>query len=183
MNNAAPHLQPHALIPDVYLAPITAFGDARGAFMETFRREWFPWVNWDKMQANCSISMAGVLRGLHFHHRQIDYWFVTRGTIRVALVDLRPSSPACLQGCTVEMGDNNRIGLFVPPGVAHGFYALTDITLTYLVNNYYDGTDELGVAWDEPAFGLDWGAEAPMLSARDLKNPRLSDIPPERLPR
>jgi dTDP-4-dehydrorhamnose 3,5-epimerase len=67
--------------------------------------------------------------------------------------------------------------------VAHGFYALTDITLTYLVNNYYDGTDELGVAWDEPAFGLDWGVSEPMLSARDLQNPRLADIPRARLPR
>lgn len=183
MNYPAFPLQPHAVIPDVYLAPITAFGDARGAFMETFRREWFPWINWDRLQANCSISAAGVLRGLHYHHRQIDYWFVTRGMIRVGLVDLRPSSPAYLQGCTVEMGENNRVGLFVPSGVAHGFYALTDITLTYLVNNYYDGADELGVAWDDPALGVDWGADAPMLSARDLKNPRLADIPPGRLPR
>ena len=103
--------------------------------------------------------------------------------IRVGLVDLRPSSPAYLRGTTLEIGDSNRVGLFVPSGVAHGFYALTDATLTYLVNNYYDGTDELGVAWDDPALGVDWNADAPMLSARDLKNPPLADIPAERLPR
>ena len=181
--SAASPLQPHAFIPDVWLAEVTAFGDARGAFMETFRREWFPWVNWDRLQGNCSLSSAGVLRGLHFHHRQIDYWFVTRGVIRVGLVDLRPSSPAYLRGTTLEIGDSNRVGLFVPSGVAHGFYALTDATLTYLVNNYYDGTDELGVAWDDPALGVDCNADAPMLSARDLKNPPLADIPAERLPR
>lgn len=176
-------LQPHETIPDVWIAPITAFGDARGAFMETFRREWFPWVNWDRMQGNCSISEAGVLRGLHYHHHQIDYWFVTRGVIRVGLVDLRPSSPAYRRGVTLDMGDINRIGLFVPSGVAHGFFALTDVTLTYLVNNYYDGSDELGVAWDDPALGIAWDAAAPILSPRDLKNPRLADIPAERLPR
>jgi dTDP-4-dehydrorhamnose 3,5-epimerase len=98
-------------------------------------------------------------------------------------VDLRPESPAYLQGTTVEMGESNRIGLFVPTGVAHGFYALTDVTLTYLVNNYYDGSDELGVAWDDPALGVPWEAQSPVLSARDLKNPPLADIPPERLPR
>ncbi|HYO89791.1 MAG TPA: dTDP-4-dehydrorhamnose 3,5-epimerase family protein [Candidatus Limnocylindrales bacterium] len=183
MHTPAPHLQPHAFIPDVWLAPITTFGDARGAFMETFRREWFPWVNWDRVQGNCSFSAAGVLRGLHYHHHQIDYWFVTRGDIRVALVDLRPSSPAYLRGTTLEIGDSNRVGLFVPSGVAHGFYALTDITLTYLVNNYYDGGDELGVAWNDAALNVDWGVEAPMLSTRDMKNPRLTDIAPERLPR
>ena len=176
-------LQPHEFIPDVWIAPITTFGDDRGAFMESFRREWFPWVSWDRMQANCSISAAGVLRGLHYHHRQIDYWFVTRGVIRVGLVDLRPSSPAYCQGTTLEMGDSNRIGLFVPSGVAHGFYALTDATLTYLVNNYYDGADELGVAWDDPAIGVAWEADEPRLSVRDQRNPRLADIPADRLPR
>lgn len=183
MSAAASPLQPHTFIPDVWIAPITTFGDARGAFMETFRREWFPWVNWDRMQGNCSLSAPGVLRGLHYHHHQIDYWFVTRGVIRVGLVDLRPSSPAYLRGTTVEMGDSNRIGLFVPSGVAHGFYALTEVTLTYLVNNYYDGTDELGVAWNDPALGVDWAADAPMLSSRDLQNPRLADIPADKLPR
>lgn len=176
-------LQPHPFIPDVWIMPVTAFGDARGAFMETFRREWFPWVNWDRIQGNCSLSAAGVLRGLHYHHRQIDYWFVTHGMIRVGLVDLRPSSPAYLRGTTLEIGDDNRIGLFIPSGVAHGFYALTDATLTYLVNNYYDGSDELGVAWDDPALGVEWNADAPMLSGRDQQNPRLADIPAERLPR
>ena len=183
MPESASLLQPHAFIPDVWIAPITAFADDRGAFMESFRREWFPWVNWDRLQGNCSISAAGVLRGLHYHHHQIDYWFVTRGMIRVGLVDLRPSSPAYRRGTTLDMGDANRVGLFIPSGVAHGFYALTDVTLTYLVNNYYDGHDELGVAWDDPALGVAWEADAPMLSARDLANPRLAGIPAERLPR
>ncbi|HLU11868.1 MAG TPA: dTDP-4-dehydrorhamnose 3,5-epimerase family protein, partial [Oceanobacillus sp.] len=59
----ASHLQALATIEGVYIAPIKAFADERGAFMETFRREWFPGVNWDRIQGNCSVSKAGVLRG------------------------------------------------------------------------------------------------------------------------
>ena len=66
-------------IRDVMTVPLNAFGDARGRFMETFRVEWFPQVNWDRMQSNRSDSVAGVLRGLHYHFKQIDYWYATRG--------------------------------------------------------------------------------------------------------
>ena len=58
-------------------------------------------------------------------------------------------------------------GVFIPPGVAHGFAALTDMTITYLVDSYYNPADELGVAWDDPAIGADWGITDPILSERD----------------
>jgi dTDP-4-dehydrorhamnose 3,5-epimerase len=80
------------------------------------------------------------------------------------------------------MGNDRNVGLFIPIGVAHGFLALVNSTLTYLVNEYYDGADELGVAWNDPDLGLDWGIEEPVLSPRDLRNPRLRDIPPDLLP-
>jgi len=70
----------------------------------------------------------------------------------------------------------------VPIGVAHGFLALTDATLTYLVDNYYDGADEFGLAWNDPALNLPWGVEAPLLSSRDAQNPLLKDIPATDLP-
>lgn len=181
INDQFPHLQPAAL-DGVYIAQIRVFGDDRGRFMETFRREWFPWVNWDRLQTNRSESKAGVLRGLHYHHRQIDYWYVISGTIRVGMADLRPHSPTYLQAMTVEIGDSNNAGVFIPEGVAHGFYALTDCVLTYMVNNYYDGSDEHGVAWNEPRFALDWGTAAPILSPRDQANPMLKAIPADRLP-
>jgi dTDP-4-dehydrorhamnose 3,5-epimerase len=69
--------------------------------------------------------------------------------------------------------------VFIPPGVAHGFGALTDMTITYLVDNYYNPADELGVAWDDPAIGADWGITDPILSNRDQKNPSRSDIDPQ----
>jgi dTDP-4-dehydrorhamnose 3,5-epimerase len=170
-------------IQGVFLAHIETYADERGAFMETFRREWFPWVNWDHIQGNCSISRANVLRGLHYHHHQIDYWFATSGTIRVGLADLRPSSPTFKSTHTLELGENHRIGVFIPPGVAHGFYAVTDAVLTYLINNYYDGTDEYGVAWDDPELAVDWQVKTPLLSKRDAHNPRLRDIALSELPR
>src|SRR5262245_31503688 len=100
--------------------------------METFRREWFHWVEWHRIQNNRSESKAGVLRGLHYHLHQIDYWYAVRGTIRVGMVDLRPTSESYMVTEVLEMGDTNNLGLFVPIGVAHGFVALTDCTLMYL---------------------------------------------------
>lgn len=171
-------------IADVYMMPIKAYADERGQFMETFRREWFPWVNWDRMQSNRSDSKQNVLRGLHYHHHQIDYWYVLKGVVRVGMVDLRPSSPTYMATETLEIGESNNMGVFIPVGVAHGFLALTDVTLTYLVNNYYNGgRDENGVLWNDPAIGIDWGIADPIVSQRDQENLLLKDIPADNLPR
>jgi dTDP-4-dehydrorhamnose 3,5-epimerase len=70
-----------------------------------------------------------------------------------------------------------------PPGVAHGYLALTEITICYLVDRYFDGSDEHGVAWDDPEVAIPWGAAAPILSVRDASNPRLREIPLETRPR
>jgi dTDP-4-dehydrorhamnose 3,5-epimerase len=170
-------------IDGVQMTRLQTFSDDRGQFNEIFRRSWFPQVSWDKLQSNLSRSQAGVLRGLHYHFHQVDYWFVPHGRIRAGLVDLRPSSPTYQTAQIVEMGGDNHIGLFIPVGVAHGFYAVTDCTLIYYVNNYYTGSDEYGVAWDDPAFSLDWGnSSAPLVSDRDANNPRFEDITPEAMP-
>lgn len=176
-----PQIQESTLIKGVQLVSLKPFGDERGRFMETFRKEWFPQRSWEIVQTNRSDSMAGVLRGLHYHFKQVDYWYVVNGRIRVGLCDLRPGSSTYRAAQTIEMGAENQLGLFIPTGVAHGFVALTDATLIYLVDNYYDGADEYGVAWNDPEIGLSWGVESPLLSARDAANPRLSEIPPSKL--
>lgn len=175
--------QPFPQIDGVHTVPLKAYADDRGRFMETFRIEWFPQVSWDKLQSNRSDSKAGVLRGLHYHFKQVDYWYAINGTIRAGLVDLRPSSPTYLNSATVDMGENNPLGLFIPVGVAHGFSALTDCTLTYVVNNYYDGGDEFGIAYNDPQVGIDWGVESPSLSDRDRNNPLIQNVPPDHLPK
>lgn len=177
-----PDIEESAQIKGVQIVTLKAFEDERGRFLETFRKEWFPQQRWEKIQTNRSDSRAGVLRGLHYHFRQVDYWYVVSGQIRAALYDLRPDSPTYGAGQTVEMGGPFQRGLFIPVGVAHGFVALTETTLTYIVDNYYDSTDEYGIVWNDPDIGLAWGVEAPILSARDAANPLLRDIPPEQLP-
>lgn len=170
-------------IRDVQIIELRAFEDERGAFSEIFRREWFPQVSWDKLQSNRSKSKANVLRGLHYHFHQVDYWYVPQGSIRAALVDLRPQSPTFKATQVIPMGDEHQIGLFIPIGVAHGFYAVSDCTLIYFVNNYYDSSDEYGVAWNDPSFNLDWGNTiAPIISERDASNPLLGDIPASDMP-
>lgn len=163
-------------IAGVYLAELGAFQDERGRFMETFRKAWFPWRSWEIVQTNRSDSRQGVLRGLHYHFHQVDYWYVVQGRIRAGLADIRPDSPTFRRVETVEMGGPNQIGLFIPVGVAHGFVALSDVTLTYVVDNYYDSSDEYGVAWNDPELAVPWGIEEPLLSQRDAGNPRLEEI-------
>ena len=175
--------QPFDPIRGVMTVSLQGFGDDRGRFMETFRVEWFPRVSWQRLQSNRSDSKAGVLRGLHYHFQQIDYWYTTRGTIRVGLVDLRRSSPTYLRSATIDIGEDNPLGVFIPEGVAHGFAALTDCTLIYIVNNYYDGgKDEFGIAWNDPQINMDWGISAPALSNRDQNNPLIADIPADAQP-
>ena len=72
--------------------------------------------------------------------------------------------------------------MFIPPGVAHGFGSLTDMTITYLVDGYYNPADELGVAWDDPEIAADWGLTEPVLSDRDQANPARAKIEPRLLP-
>lgn len=159
---------------------LVSHADERGSFLETFRAEWFP--EWSAAQANCSRSRENVLRGLHFHRRQIDYWYLAAGRIRVGLADLREGSPTRGGHEVLEMSETEPLALFIPPGVAHGYLSLAPSTLVYLVNRNYDPADELGVAWDDPDLGIPWGASSPILSDRDRKNPRLMEIPAAQRP-
>lgn len=170
-------------LPGVQVVDLAAFTDNRGRFTEIFRKEWFPQRSWGAIQMNRSDSQAGVLRGLHYHFNQVDYWYLMAGTIRVGLVDLRPDSPTFGQSTTWLMQSGDNAGIFIPVGVAHGFYALTDVTLLYVVDNYYDGGDEFGLAWNDPDLGPNWQTSgAPNLSERDAANPLWRAIPPQNRP-
>jgi dTDP-4-dehydrorhamnose 3,5-epimerase len=168
-------------ITGVYLVEPTVHGDQRGRFVETYRRSWFP-EGREMVQANRSDKQAGSLVGLHYHLHQADYWYFTRGQARVVLHDLRQGSPTDGNTLAFDMGEDEERGVFIPPGVAHGFAALADLTITYLVDQYYNADDELGVAWDDPEVAAPWGVVDPVLSKRDRSNPRRADIPPGRRP-
>ena len=159
-----PELIPSSTIDDVVLVRPDVHGDERGRFVETYRRSWLP-LGREMVQGNRSEKQAGAVVGLHYHLHQADYWYLLRGRARVVLHDLRQGSPT--DGATelIDLDGDVDQGLFIPPGVAHGFAALTDLLLWYLVDSYYNDSDELGLAWDDPAVAADWGLTDPILSA------------------
>lgn len=163
------------IVPDVH-------GDNRGRFVETWRKEWAPGAA-EMVQANRADRRRNALVGLHYHLHQADYWYVPFGRALVVLHDLRASSPTDGKTLTLEIGEHDHRGIYIPPGVAHGFYALTDMTITYLVDHYYDPADELGVAWDDPELGITWPSTEPELSSRDQTNPKRAEIPEQLRPR
>ncbi len=163
------------VIAGVYVVEPVVHGDARGLFVETFRREWIPSAR-EMIQMNRADRQEGALVGLHYHLHQADYWYVPFGRARVVLHDLRAGGPT--EGKTLAFdlgaradGAHDHRGVFIPPGVAHGFASLTEMTITYLVDGYYNAADELGVAWNDPDIGADWGVADPVLSDRDRANP------------
>jgi dTDP-4-dehydrorhamnose 3,5-epimerase len=135
------------------------------------------------VQGNVSFSKKGVLRGMHYHLKQADFWLVPSGHVRAALYDMRPGSPTRGANEMLDLGDTNRVGLYIPKGVAHGFCAMADSFMTYLVDEYYDNSDERGVRWNDPALGLSWGITDPIVSDRDQQNKLLADIAPGELPK
>jgi len=143
--------------------------DDRGHFVEVFRAAQYPDTF---VQANHSRSRANVLRGLHYHRRQADLWYVVSGRAQVGLVDLRARGDGPVVDTLVLDGDQPA-SLYIPAGVAHGFLAMTAVDLIYWVTREYDATDEHGIAWNDPNLGIDWRTERPIVSARDRQNPDL----------
>ncbi len=178
-------------LPGVRYGAIARHADERGSFRELWRAgldrpltaELTGLDHARFVQANLSTSAAGVLRGLHYHRRQLDRWVVATGRAFVALVDVRPvvaeRGPAVVE--TRELVADDWVE--IPTGVAHGFLALEPIELVYLVTNEFDGSDELGFAWDDPAVGVPWPRPIPgtpdgrpILSGRDRTNPTLAEL-------
>lgn len=173
-------MEPSTLdIVGAQLLELVPHADERGSLTETYRRDWFPGTR-EMVQANLSRSRPGVLRGLHWHRRQSDLWVIVSGVAYVRLVDLREGSPSRLAVAALEIDPAVRpVALRIPPGVAHGFYAETEVVLQYLVDSFYAGEDEFGLAWDDPALGISWPLADPVLSERDRSNPSLAEVLPD----
>ena len=170
----------HSLLIDaVVVVNPEVHADQRGIFVETWRRQWVPGGR-EMVQANRADRQAGSLVGLHYHLHQADFWYVAAGRARVVLHDLRVGSPTDGATESFDLGGDGTArhrGVYIPPGVAHGFAALSDVTMTYLVDCPYDPDDELGLAWDDREVAADWGLTDPVLSDRDNANPLRSEIP------
>jgi dTDP-4-dehydrorhamnose 3,5-epimerase len=159
------------------------FGDERGFFMETWRADTFPEAGVDGpfVQDNHSRSAKGVLRGMHYQlpNPQGKLVRVIRGAVFDVVVDLRRGSPSFGQWVGATLSAENKMMLWAPPGVAHGFLALEDGTdFVYKCTSFYSPADERAVRWDDPALAIDWPLEpgqVPAVSAKDAAAPLLSD--------
>jgi len=151
------------------------FGDARGFFAETFRAEWLPGESW--VQDNHSRSKRGTVRGMHFQTGQAKLVRCARGRIWDVVVDIRPGSPTFGEWQAWELDDERLHALYVPVGFAHGFAVLSDeADVVYKCSTYYDPARESGFAYDDPAVGIAWPVDEPLVSARDRDAPALREL-------
>ena len=173
-------------IPEVLLIEPVRHGDARGFFSEVWSRRALAeyGVGADFVQDNHSLSAtAGTLRGLHFQSppcAQDKLVRVTHGRILDVAVDIRTASPTFGKHVAVELSAANWKQLLVPVGFAHGFVTLEpDTEVQYKVSAPYSPENDHGLAFDDPALGIDWGlpTERLTLSEKDRGHPRLSELP------
>ncbi len=167
-------------IPDVIIVEPKLFGDARGYFSETFRKDLFDdFVGYEVpfCQDNESKSSFGVLRGLHYQlapHAQSKLVRVIEGRVLDVAVDLRRGSPTFGKHVAVELSSENRRQLFVPRGFAHGFVVLSETAIfAYKVDNYYAPEHDRGIRYNDPELGIDWMIDpaSVQLSAKDAAQP------------
>jgi dTDP-4-dehydrorhamnose 3,5-epimerase len=161
-------------------------GDARGYFAETFRADLFARKVGEVafVQENESLSAKiGTLRGLHFQTDPFAQGKLVRcvaGAVFDVAVDIRSGSPSYGKWIGLELSAENGNQLWIPPGFAHGFCTLAlESVLSYKVTAYYSADCDKGVAWDDPAIGIEWPtvADPDTLSAKDRIQPKLAELP------
>lgn len=148
-------------IEGLYVIEPAVHGDSRGYFMETYNlndmRE--AGLNMTFVQDNQSMSVKGVLRGLHFQKQypQGKLVRVIKGSVFDVAVDLREGSKTYLKWYGVELTEENKKQFYIPEGFAHGFLVLSDVAeFCYKVTDFYHPGDEGGIAWNDPKIGIDW---------------------------
>jgi len=169
-------------LPEVFIIEPQVFGDHRGYFMETYNEAKFHELGITNVfvQDNQSFTaQKGTLRGLHFQNdpmAQAKLVRCGRGAVLDVAVDIRKGSPNYMKWVAVELSAENKRMLFIPRGFAHGFVTLTDdVEFIYKVDNLYSKENDRGIRFDDPAIGVEWGVENPILSQKDTSSPLLKD--------
>lgn len=163
-------------IEGVYMIRPRVFADARGYFMEAFKKEEFDANVYPVhfVQDNESMSTYGVLRGLHYQrgeYSQAKLVRVIKGRVLDVAVDMRKSSPTFGKYVMAELSGENKMQLFIPRGFAHGFLVLSDeAVFTYKVDNVYVPQAEASVLYSDKTIGIEWpiAAEDLVLSPKDM---------------
>lgn len=174
-------------LPEVWELRPSVIRDARGYFLETFHRSKFAELGITDtfVQDNQSYSLQGALRGLHYQLRrpQAKLCRVVEGEVLDIAVDIRVGSPNFGAWASVRLSSTTLNQIYIPAGFAHGFLTLTRTAIfVYKCSDFYDRSDEYGIAWKDPDIGIGWGIETPLLSERDATLPKLRDIPSDLLP-
>jgi dTDP-4-dehydrorhamnose 3,5-epimerase len=172
-------------VPGAWEITPRVHGDGRGAVFEWFTESVFAEMTghrFDMRQANCSVSAAGVLRGLHFAQlppSQAKYVTCVKGSVFDVVVDIRVGSPTYGRWDSVLLDDIDRRSVYLSEGLAHGFLSLADdSTVMYLCSAPYAPQREHTIAAGDPAIGIDWPlpADRLLLSDRDAVAPPLAEV-------
>ena len=174
-------------LPGVLLIEPKVFGDSRGFFVETYHQERYTerGIAGPFVQNNLSLSVRGVIRGLHLQNpnQQGKLVQVLRGEIFDVAVDVRVGSPTYGQWTAVTLSSDKRNQVYIPPDFAHGFAVLSDEALiSYQCTDYYTPKSALFIRWDDPDIGIDWPFREPSLSTQDEEAVALREIDPAQLP-
>jgi len=157
------------------------FGDGRGFFLELYKRADFEQggIRDQFIQDNYSKSAKGVLRGLHYQKKpraQGKLVMCMKGNIYDVAVDIRKGSPHFGKWVGVELSEENRSMLYVPPGFAHGFQVISDTAeVLYKCTEEYSPDDERGIIWNDPELNIAWPLKDPLLSGKDRVHPSFRD--------
>lgn len=168
-------------IKDVYVIETKLYGDNRGYFFESYKKDDFAaaGLDYNFVQDNQSSSSKGVLRGLHFQktHPQAKLVQVLKGEVFDICVDLRKGSETYGQWVGEVLSGENHKQLMIPRGFAHGFVVLSDYAeFMYKCDDFYHPEDEGGIIWNDPDVAIDWPYKGELtLSEKDKKNPTLAE--------
>lgn len=174
-------LLPTERLPEVVVVEPDVFRDSRGFFLETWHQTKYHAAGLPEtfVQDNHSFSNRNVLRGLHAQLRRPQGKLVRAlaGEILDVAVDIRPGSPTFGQWAGEILSGENFRQLWIPPGFAHGFSVLSETAhVLYKCTDFYDREDEVCLLWNDPAIGIDWRVENPVLSDKDLQGRTLAEI-------
>jgi dTDP-4-dehydrorhamnose 3,5-epimerase len=157
------------------------FKDERGFFLETFHAQKYMDLGIEDnfVQDNLSFSSKGILRGLHFQHRnpQAKLVQVLLGEVFDVAVDIRRNSPTFGKWFGIMLSQENLFQMYIPEGFAHGYCVVSKTALfAYKCSNFYSPADEGGLLWSDPDIGIKWPISSPVLSSKDSRLPCLSEF-------
>ena len=165
------------------------FSDNRGYFFESWNNSEFNHIisrQVNFVQDNHSQSKVGVLRGLHYQLDKMQGKLVrvSNGSVYDVAVDMREGSPTYKKHVSFILSDENQYQVFIPPGFAHGFCVLSDeADFEYKCTEFYNPNSEVGIMWNDPDLDIDWPVKNPIVSAKDINNFLISEIPNNLIPK